>query len=73
MVNLLARMDAAKGMWHVVARLGGLPYRTVRKVGTGETPNPTMSTVEAIDKGLRALAARIDGSAPAPANEAVPA
>lgn len=48
-------LQKAKGRWPEVAAESGLPYKTVKNVGTGHTTNPTIHTLFALEKGLDAV------------------
>jgi hypothetical protein len=42
---VVTQLTERRGSWARVAELSGVPYRTVRKIGAGETRDPRSSTV----------------------------
>jgi hypothetical protein len=50
---VIANLDAVKGTWRAVAEASGVPFGTVRKIGTRETKNPRIDTVEQLAKHFR--------------------
>lgn len=43
---VIARLNADKGRWNVVAEKSGVPERTIEKVARRETPDPRVSTLQ---------------------------
>lgn len=50
---VVQNLQKTKGEWPEVARLSGVPYRTLKKIGSGKTPYPRIDTVEALERYFR--------------------
>jgi len=63
LIELRTRLQAVKGKWRQIAELGGIPYSTVVKIAQRDPDkqNPTIRSLEAIDRGLHLFAAQATG------------
>jgi len=44
--NVLRHLAATKGSWPTVAEESGVPFRTLEKIGRGESRDPKISTLQ---------------------------
>lgn len=51
---VLAQLQLTKGDWPKVATATGIPYRTLKKIASGETADPGVSSVERLARYFRA-------------------
>lgn len=53
--DLVRELKTELGHWPAIARAGDTSYRTVSNIASGRNVNPTIGSLEAIRKGLKAV------------------